>query len=698
MRGRRRGPKPETVGLLLGALLAPSGSIVGQEPARDTAAVDTTAVLPHPEVVVRALRTPVSAADVPFAVTVRELAGELPTARLSLDTELRAIPGLQVHNRHNDALGDRIVIRGFGARAQFGVRGIQVLVDGIPATMPDGQTALSHLDLTVLHRAEVLRGPAASAYGNAAGGVMLLTTRPPPAVPFRPEAAIMAGADGLLRVRATAGGSSGAGGWTATGTRQTTDSFRPHARAERYHLGGRADLPLGGGYLRFAAHGVAYDAENPGALTWEQYSSDPYQAQGFNVAQATGEEGRHGQAGVTWERALGKGSQLETTLYGLHRALENPIPPSIIELDRRAGGGRVLLRSRERDRAQPSWAVGLDAAAQSDDRRNFENVDGEPGDLTLDQDERVTNVAVHGQGMLPITTALAVYAGGRYDRVTFSADDHFVAGDPDDSGRRVMHAVSPSFGIRLELTPEVALFGNVSTAFETPTTTELVNRPDGSGGFNQELEPQRTRSVELGGRASLGALRLEGSAYRARVEDGLVPFEVATAPGRQYFRNASEAIHQGVELSGVWTARWSEIAVAYSRTQAEFASYATGDRSHDGLRVPGVRPWILELRAGVRPTGGLALAVDYQKTGDMPADDANETEAPGYDLLAVRASAPPLGLGRFEVRPYAGVDNLLDETYVASVVPNAFGGRYFEPGPGRAFFMGLEADFVTSRR
>lgn len=678
--------------------LAPPAAAAGQErPARDSAGIDTTRVLPHPEVVVRALRTPLAAGDVPFAVTVREPSADVPTAGLSLDAPLRTVPGLQVQNRYNDALGDRIVIRGFGARAQFGVRGIHVLVDGVPATMPDGQTALSHLDLAVLDRAEVLRGPAASAYGNAAGGVMLLSTLPPPAERYRQEAAAMTGSDGLLRLRTTAGGSSGNAGWVAALTRQTTENFRPHAEASRYHLSGRAGVPFAGGYARLVLHGVSYDAENPGALTWDQYTSDPHQAQGFNVAQATGEEGRHGQAGLTWERPL-DWSQLETTVYALGRAVENPIPPTIIDLDRLAGGARVLLRSRGQQRTDASWALGLDAALQGDDRKNFDNVEGERGALTLDQDERVSNIALHAQGMVPLAAAFAVYLGARYDRVSFSADDHLLEDDPDDSGTRTMHAVSPSLGLRLELASEAMLFANVSTAFETPTTTELVNRPDGAGGFNQELEPQRTLSYELGGRAAVGRFNLEASVYHARVKDGLVPFEVASAPGRQYFRNASETTHRGLELQAAFSAERLDIVAAYSRTLAEFESYETAEQSYDGLTVPGVRPWTVAVRTSGRPLEPLAFEVDYQKTGAMPADDANEASAPGYDLVAVRAAGPLLRTGRLRARPYAGVDNLLDQTHVASVVPNAFGGRFFEPGPGRTFFIGLETRFSAGPR
>lgn len=620
--------------------------------------------LPHPELVVRALRTPVPADALPYAVTVRRPAVGAPSAGVSLGSQLRAVPGLQVQSRYNEALGDRIVMRGFGARSQFGVRGLQILVDGIPATMPDGQATLNHLDLSLLDRAEVLRGPAAAAYGNAAGGVLLLSTRAPPAADFRQEVGVAAGGGGLLRARTITGGGRGAMGWSTAVMGERRDGFRPHAGTERYQLTGRAEAPLAGGFVRAVAHGVSYDADNPGSLTLEQYREAPHQAQPFNVAQGTGERGRHGQLGLVWERSLG-GAVLESMAYGLARSLENPIPPTIIHLDRRAGGARVLIRSAGADDAGPSWAFGADAAIQGDDRQNFENLRGARGARTLDQVERVTNVAVHGQAMLPLLEPLRLFLGARYDRVSFSATDRFIRPDnPDDSGSRTMAALSPTTGLRLQLSPVMTLFGNMATAFETPTTTELVNRPEGSGGFNQELDPQRTVSYELGARTTpWSALRVQASLYHARVTGALIPFEVATSPGRQFFRNAGAAVHQGVEVLIEVTAPRVDLMGAFSWTAVEFSSHSSGDRVFDGNAVPGVRPWTVELVARTAPTRGMIVELDYQGTGAMAVDDANEAWAPGYSV----------------------------------VVPNAFGGRFFEPGPSRSLYLGMDVAVPMER-
>ncbi len=739
LKGRRRG---RGHGACFAALLTltltltlvwPSAEAGAQE--RDTLAAgpgraeatrpDTIPVIPHEELVIRALRTPVSAAELPYAVTVRMPSIEAPSAGLSLRSQLRAVPGLQVQSRYNDAMGERIVMRGFGARAQFGIRGIHVLVDGIPATMPDGQTALGHLQLPLLERAEVLRGPAAAAYGNAAGGVLLLSTRPPPPAGRRHGMAVTAGPGDLLRLRGTTAGGHGGVGWIASVARERRDGYRPHSGTERYQGAVRFDAPFAGGFLKVVSHAVAYDADNPGALTLEQYRTAPHQAQGYNVAQRTGEEGLHGQVGATWEREL-RAARLEATAYGLARSLDNPIPPSFIDLERRVLGARILLRSGAGSAAVESgeiesgevesaavesgeiesgevgvrWAVGLDAALQADDRQNHENANGARGGLTLDQAERVRNVGLHGQALIPLRERVGLYIGGRYDRVEFSAEDRFMAaGDPDDSGRRSMDALSPTAGLRIDLATGVQLFGNVSTAFETPTTTELVNRPDGSGGFNEALEPQRTVSYEVGARVSpTRRLRLQANAYHARITDALVPFEVASAPGRQYYRNVGAAVHEGLELLAELRTRKVDLLAAASWTHTVFSSSEGDGPPLEGNAIPGVRPWSVGLVTRARLFRGVVVEADYERTGRMAVDDANASWAPGHGLLGLRVAGTGLRLGSLRVAPHAVVDNVLDETYVTSVVPNAFGGRFFEPGPGRSLYLGLEVEVVSPGR
>ncbi len=674
--------------LLLFALLSHPALAYAQTPSRDTlpeVRLDTLAV--------RVLRTPLPPARAPYAVSV---AGEDEVRRarpgLALDEALGGIPGVQVDNRHNYALGERISVRGFGARAQFGVRGVRVLLDGIPATLPDGQTTLNHVDVGTLERVEVVRGPASALYGNAAGGVVQLTSAAPPQAPLGSESRVVAGSGGLLRTQGAVGGTSGGWSYRAGGTRLRYRGYREHSEADNtlahariVHTGERSETRLALGFVR-------YDALNPGSLSDSLLRVDRRRAFARNRLQRTGEEGRQGQAGLSWRRDTDAGT-LEVAAHGVAREIVNPIPNTVIDLERRGGGVRAAWSA-----ALPlgagalRWTAGAEAEAQRDRRRNFVNVEGERGARELDQRERVTGTAAFVQAAVPLAGRLSALGALRYDRFRFSVDDRLPATpeNPDDSGARSMHAWSPTLGVTLDATGGLALYANAATAFETPTTTELANRPDRAGGFNPGLEPQRTVSYEAGAKGRLGThLGFEVSAYTADVRGALVPFEVEGTPGRQFFRNAGSVRHRGVEAAVASTPRTGvTVRLAYAYTDARFGAYSVDGERLDGNRVPGVAPHALDARLGWEGAAGAFAAVEVRRASAVPVDDANRFRSPAHTLADLRAGWEGVRLGRVRATPFVGVTNLFGVEHNASVVVNAFGGRFYEPGPGRALYVG----------
>ena len=672
-----------------------------QPPARDTLPRDSLAPAMLPPVLVTALRTPFEIGRVPFAVSVstRDAIQEA-RAGLALDEALRGIPGVQVDNRYNYALGERISIRGFGARAQFGVRGVKVLVDGIPATMPDGQTTLNHVDLGVIGRAEVVRGPASAAYGNAAGGVILLETQPPPAGPLRQELRVVGGGDGLLRTQSTTAGIRGRGSYLLHLSRLEYDGYRDFNAAENVQATARLGFEGERHALGVVAHLVSYEAQNPGALSDSLLKVDRSRAFPFNVQQRTGETGEHGQIGVTWRRSTPRG-ELRVAAHALSRRLDNPIPPRIIDLERGAYGLRAaygvstMLGGRELQ-----WLVGGETELQRDDRRNFVNSSGERGALVLDQLERVGSISGFTQLAAPLTEALSILAGLRYDRFRFEVDDHLITEtNPDDSGERLMHALSPSFGVSYSLGASTSMYANVATSFETPTTTELANDSERAGGFNPDLEPQRAVSLEAGVKGGLGTRgSFQLAVYRARIRDALIPFEVPQVPGRQFFRNAGSTVHRGVEVGAtVLLHPWLTTRAAYSYTDARFATYQTATESHDGNRVPGVAPHRLEAALTARGEGEWFVTLESRHVSAVPVTDANSAESPAHTVTDLRGGPGVLRMGGVVLQPFLGLTNLTDERYNTSVVINAAGNRFFEPGPGRTLYVGLDLAFGASR-
>lgn len=680
---------------ILSAVLAfgPTTLTAQTRPAEPT---DTLAPIPIEPVTVTVLRSPIALRNAPLAITAIDV-GAVRTggAGLALDEALRGVPGVQIDNRYNHALGERVSIRGFGARSQFGIRGVKILVDGVPATLPDGQSTLNHVDLGTLRRVEIVRGPASAVYGNAAGGVIQLETEPPAHTPFRQEVRFLSGEHGLFRLQSRTSGTVGKAAYQLNLGRLGFDGYREHNKTDNIYVSGQLGYHGERDEARLSFAFVDYDAQNPGSLSDSLLALDRTRAFPNNVLQQTGETGRQAQLGATWRRSLGD-DEFELSAYGITRNLENPIPPRIIDLDRVAGGVRAVYRGGLRLAGRDArWTAGLEGDLQHDDRKNFRNERGERAELSLDQLEKVGALGGFVQLSSPLTDRLSLLGGLRYDRFRFQVEDHFVSeSDPDDSGTRVMDAISPSLGLVLDLGEAVGIFANVGTAFQTPTTTELANSPDGSGGFNPELEPQHALSLEAGLRGRLGAgTSYQLSVYRTEVENELIGFEIPSAPGRSFFRNTGSTVHRGLEAeAAIVPTRYLTARVAYSFTDVRFETYRTEDGSFDGNRVPGVAPHRFETTIGFLHEGD-AFDLTTRYVSKTMVDDANTATSPPYAVTDFRANFTWRRLGGIEVAPFFGVDNLFDREYNTSVVVNAAGGRYFEPGPGRSFFAGLNLRF-----
>jgi len=647
---------------------------------------------------VTVLRTPFDVANAPMSVAAvgrHQAAAARPG--FALDEVLGQVAGVQVDNRLNFALGERLSIRGIGARAQFGVRGVRVIVDGIPGTTADGQTELTNVDLGSIGGAQVIRGPASALYGNSSGGVVTLTTAAPPAVPFAPSFRTVYGSDALARLQLGAGGTTGRASYSVTADRLDYGGYRAYSHARNAHANLVSTYELPRGTLRLVANAVAYNAQNPGALSDSLLRVDRRQAFAGNVAQRTGEWGHQGQLGVAVHTILGPG-ELRASLYGLHRALVNPIPPRIIALARTAGGARLAYAMRaggaSATAASLTTIVGGETDLQRDDRQNWVNQRGVRGTLVLDQLEHVTSLSPFAQVTFH-RGPLAILGGVRYDEFRFAAADRLVtATNPNDSGVRRMSAVSPSVGATVTLAPALRVYATVATGFQTPTTTELANRPDGAGGFNPTLQPEHVHSREIGVKGSVAALQYDLAAYDMRVDDELIPFEVPSAPGRQFYRNAGAARHRGVEadvdvllgeaFGGAVLAR-----ATYTYVDARFISYVANGVSLAGNRVPGVAPHLGTAGLDWRFASGAFVSAEERAESAIPVDDANNARSPGYVVTNVRGEVPLARVARGRVALIGGIGNVFGALYNTSVVVNAFGGRYYEPAAGRTIYAGL---------
>ena len=651
-----------------------------------------------PPITVTATRSEMPMDGIPAAVgVVDKTAIQYGRQTIGLDESLNRIPGVFVQNRYNFAQDLRISIRGFGARAAFGVRGVRLLVDGIPETTPDGQSQVDNIDLGSTDRIEIIRGATSSLYGNAAGGVVSLITESGPEIPFV-EFRSTFGAFDLAKYQLKAGGQSGNLNYLLNLSRMELSGFRKHSRTENFLLNSKVRVTIDSASdLTTVVNFVdAPTAMDPGALTREQIQSNRKDANPRNVSLDAGESVMQGRLGSIYRRRLSDGHEITFTLYGLFRDFNQALPfDRAVDFDRFSAGGGVKYSFQETLFGLANRLIaGIDLQHQDDDRRNFDNPEGPPGEtLQLHQNEEVTSLGTFlyhelQPDLLIGTTRLTL--GLRYDRLHFDASD-FLLTNGDDSGERTFDAFSPLLGLVFSPLPELNLYGNLSTAFETPTTTELANRPTGEGGLNPDLEPQCATNYEIGLKGILNRFHYDLALFSISVKDELIPFEVETMPGRRFFQNAGSSMHNGLEFGFQGTVfEGLTASVAYTYSDFRFKDFKTEDGTFDDNHIPGIPPHQLHSELSYRHRWGLYGSVEWLLVDEFFVDDANteEEKNDAYTVVNLRFGYSPSIQG-WQIAPFIGLNNLLDRAYNASVRVNAFGGRYFEPAPGASIYGGI---------
>jgi iron complex outermembrane recepter protein len=681
---------------------------------------DTTPRFTLSPITVSVTRAPLLLTKTPLAI---QIVGRDRISRgrpiWGLDEALIAVPGVYVANRYNFSLDQRLSIRGFGSRAAFAVRGVKVLLDGIPQTLPDGQGQLTNLELGSADRIEVLRGSSSALYGNAAGGVISIWTDPPAAGAPPPRASeevrVLAGRSEQDTRRAWSKWQSttrvrlGQNGGMAqlTASRLGYDGERDHSGADFRNLNGHLQLPLGRWSLTaVAAVGDDPRADNPGALTLAELRANRDSAAAINLLRDAGKDVTQAQGGLTLRRAGANGAELTATLFGLTRSLTNPQTFAYIDLDRIAYGARITASQPVRWGPRPQrLTVGVDVQRQRDDRVNLNYVTptGAQRDTSrqLDQLEHVTEVGPFVQHAIDLTPHASLTAGLRYDRVAFRVDDRLVTGtNPDDSGRRLMSALSGSIGLAVSPRDAVTVYGNVGSSFETPTTTELANRPDTAGGFNPTLNPQHAVNYEVGLRARTahGDVSWSLALFQADVRDELISYEVPSAPARRFFRNAGSARHRGVEV-GVDLALLRGVSFSGTYTYADYRYVRyrfSPDTARtfvlDGRALPGIPPSTAHLALRANPGGVLGRGawgeLETTYSAAYLVDDTLGTRTSPWWETNLRLGWEGTVAGT-RLGPFVGVNNLFNRLYVGSVTINAARGRYYEPAPGRSLYLGV---------
>ncbi len=671
-----------------------------------------------PAVTVTAQAQP-AAPDAPGSVTVLE-ADTIRRAGPQVDASevLVRVPGLVAANRNNYAQDLQLSVRGYGARSSFGVRGVRLSVNGIPATAPDGQGQLSNAALASADRIEVVRGPLAALHGNGGGAIKIGAD---PGAQGAGGRAMVFGDGDLRRYGGVLRGGTVAGGWLLDLGRFETDGFRPQSAARRDVLDAIGAWTLGSG-LRLNATANLLDspyAQDPLGLTPAQFAADPDSTAEAALAFDTRKATRQAQAGASLVMGDSDAAGGSASIYGGRREIEQflAVPPAaqaaatsgggVIDLTRAYGGAELRTWQAFAPAGMPLRLVGgLDLEALDEDRRGYENFVGSTlgvrGRLRRDEDNRITRMDALLQAEFEPAPGWLATAGLRHNRLHFESDDGFVAaGNPDDSGERRFSANVPAAGVRWSPQGAWSFHAAMARGFETPTANELAYRADGAAGLNFDLRPSRSVQREAGLRFDAGATRLETTVFRDDVRDEIA---VARAQGgRSAFRNAGSARRRGIEvaleqgLGADWT-----LSLAWTRLDARFVDGAAACAQLPcppgaqpviaGNRLPAVPGHFGFAELRWTPAPDWEFGFELRGAGARYADDANRQRAPGY-VEAGLAFARRFRLepGTLELR--VRFDNLDDRRYVSSVIVNDANGRVFEPAAGRRVLLGVGFDW-----
>lgn len=636
------------------------------------------------ETVVRASSSPEAVDALPFATTtVDETRVRNGRQESTLADALIAVPGVAGVNRDNLAQDLRLSIRGFGARSSFGVRGITIIVDGIPQSLADGQAQVDAIDPSVLGRLQVMRGAAGALYGNGAGGVMLMDTTWGQDGVHGTGKVVYGSYDTLKLVGLTTATladtdvHASVSHFSTVGYREHSAGQTTNARLKaRHHFD--ADTTLS---LTLAFTHAPY-ADDPGALTRDEVLMDPRMAAPTSLEFDTGERLDELQSGVAFSTAITDTQTIEASAFYTRRVFGSYVPSRTVDFDRDYYG--VSARYAARPMAH-TVGVGIDVRQQRDARTNDTNVGGSAGAPRLvDQIENVRSLGAYVHATVRLHERLSLLGSVRHDVVRFSVDDALSSG----SGRRTFAATTALGGIVAQLHEAASVYANIAQSFQTPTTTELVQS---SGGLNRDVDPERATSTEIGVRGRVGELRYDAAAYWIRLRDELVPFRDASM--QTFYRNAARSRRLGVEAS-VTASPITGVTIAAAATflDARYSDYERDGTSFNGNRVPGIEPLRLGMQAQYTAPFGTFAGLDAQYIAHAQADDANTATNRTTLLLDTRIGHRH-PLGPLHLEAFLGIRNATNAHYDENTRLNAATPRYFEPATPRTYYAGAALNF-----
>ncbi|URM41588.1 TonB-dependent receptor [Acinetobacter sp. AS23] len=666
-----------------------------------------------PTLHVEATRTDTAYLQTPASVFRIDAPQVDTSSQVNLTEVVKGIPSLQLRNRENYAQDLQLSMRGFGARSTFGVRGIRLYVDGIPATMPDGQGQTSNIDLSSLDHVEVLTGPFSSLYGNSSGGTILTSTKEGQGKDSI-ELSYSGGSHDKSRAGLVLqGGAKGANepSYVISSSYFDTNGYREHSGAEKVLNNAKLSWNLDdGSKINWVTNYVKIHADDPQGLTYDQWNANPKQQVPFLKQFNVRKDIEQTQTGVTWSKPINDKNELYAMAYLGNRQVTQyqSIPKSTQDASINHAGG-VIDFERDYYGADFRWtgkellpnttlSVGVALDAMDEDRKGFENfnlVNGQPsygvkGNLRRDEDNTLWNVDPYLQASWQFLPTWRLDTGVRYSNVHYKSKDNYLS-NGDDSGKTDYSKVLPSAALSWQILPELMAYVSYAKGFETPTFTEMAYRPDGESGFNFDLTASTSDTYETGLKSQnqLGDFTL--AVFQTKTKDDIV--SAGNSNGRSTFRNADKTLREGVEFA--WNKKlWRDLTATASYTyldatfDADIPALGSIAQIPSGNAIPGIAKNQTYASLAWQPSHGLYGGVDVQYMDKVYVNDTNSDAAPSYSVTSANVGYAWV-IGDWKVNSFARVDNLFDKNYTGSVIVNDGNGRYFEPADGRNWSAGL---------
>ena len=650
--------------------------------------IDTTQikVLDLNEVIVNSSKIPSRLSDIPLSVNVLDTALNVNILQQnSLKEYINRIPGVFTLNANNFAQDLRISIRGFGARSAFGIRGIKLIVDGIPETTPDGQGQLDNLNLGIIERVEVIRGPSASLYGNASGGVIKINS-------------ISNFENNFVNLKSTYGsygmqnyqGSFGLKRLNSEAlvhlNKISSNGYRDRSKIEQTNFLSR--LRLNTKSIGVFSGSLSYTdspyAGDPGGLTDQERNNNRSQARARNIDYDTYESINHFKSSLQWELKNSEKISWNASTFYSKRNFYGKLPfefGGIVDLDRDFWGGNFNFKlSSINEKVSNTLLLGLDLGFQKDRRKRFKNIKGVQGEITLNQIESFENRSFYLIDHLKYKKTL-ITIGLRWDNNTLATDktDYSIE----------LYKLNPSIGINMSVSKNKNIWVSFSSSFETPTLSELSSNPYGDSGLNPQLIAQKALNFEFGYRSKMKNKYFEMVAFYIPTDDEITPYEIEQFPGRTFYRNAGKTSRKGIEI--IFNHNISKkinFDNSYTFSDFKFREFTSGGNNLNDNYLPGIPKNIFNSNISYKTENGLIFLTELIYNDKIYSSNNNDIFEKPYWLSNFKISKKINNKNLFwDI--YFGLNNIFNTYYSDNIRLNAFGGRFFEPAPLRNFYLGL---------